>query len=282
MITIPSVIKTKSTGEEGVTIQEIGKRFKVHVANIAACNIYFQTIRAINNMSSVVDRNTFQEYFRDALSDIELVTPPTDAFIPDPEDKTHIFRVNRLAAEYIKIAERLPIHLFEETFGPTNALVILIKSDSKELEKAYDDIFTYYCLFKYIDMIEMMRLNMFSNFTPMIEWIVENVTMKDWKNYLVTNKPNPDKYAAKCEDILFNPDVATTFKFYANNDDPAIPEFDVCNLMMRIVTNMVKKDDIYLVLGTYLLISFAMGDFNNKKAEDSVCGTYVRDILSKL
>ena len=282
MITIPSVIKTKSTGDEGVTLKEISQRFKVHTANIAACNIYFQTIRMLNNSHHNVDRDTFQQYFRDALSDIELVTPPTDAFIPDPEEKDRLFRVNRLAAEYIKITERLPLHLFEETFGMTNALVILIKHDPKELEKTYDDIFTYYNLFKYIDMIEMLRLNMFSNFTPMIEWIVENVTLKDWQNYLVKNKPDPEKYAAKCEDILFNPDVATTFKFYSENDDPEIPQFDVCNLMMRIVTNMVVRHDIFLVLGTYLLISFAMADFANKKAEDSICGKYVRDVLSKL
>ena len=227
MITIPSVIKTKSTGDEGVTLKEISQRFKVHTANIAACNIYFQTIRMLNNSHHNVDRDTFQQYFRDALSDIELVTPPTDAFIPDPEEKDRLFRVNRLAAEYIKITERLPLHLFEETFGMTNALVILIKHDPKELEKTYDDIFTYYNLFKYIDTIEMLRLNMFSNFTPMIEWIVENVTLKDWQNYLVKNKPDPEKYAAKCEDILFNPDVATTFKFYSENDDPEIPQFDV-------------------------------------------------------
>ena len=282
MITIPSVIKTKSTGDEGVTLKEISQRFKVHTANIAACNIYFQTIRMLNNSHHNVDRDTFQQYFRDALSDIELVTPPTDAFIPDPEEKDRLFRVNRLAAEYIKITERLPLHLFEETFGMTNALVILIKHDPKELEKTYDDIFTYYNLFKYIDTIEMLRLNMFSNFTPMIEWIVENVTLKDWQNYLVKNKPDPEKYAAKCEDILFNPDVATTFKFYSENDDPEIPQFDVCNLMMRIVTNMVVRHDIFLVLGTYLLISFAMADFANKKAEDSICGQYVRDVLSKL
>jgi hypothetical protein len=282
MITIPSVIKTKSTGDEGVTLKEISQRFKVHTANIAACNIYFQTIRMLNNSHHNVDRDTFQQYFRDALSDIELVTPPTDAFIPDPEEKDRMFRVNRLAAEYIKITERLPLHLFEETFGITNALVILIKHDPKELEKTYDDIFTYYNLFKYIDTIEMLRLNMFSNFTPMIEWIVENVTLKDWQNYLVKSKPDPEKYAAKCEDILFNPDVAATFKFYAENDDPDIPQFDVCNLMMRIVTNMVVRHDIFLVLGTYLLISFAMADFANKKAEDSICGKYVRDVLSKL
>ena len=282
MIKIPSVIKTKSTGEEGITLKELAQRFKVHEANIAACNIYFQTIRMLNNTHSNVDRDTFQNCFRDALSDIDLETPPTDAFIPDAEDKEHLFRVNRLAAEYIKITERVPISLLEEAFGPANALVILCKHDPKELEKTYDDIFTYFCLFKYIDTIEILRLNMFSNFTPMIEWIVENITLKDWQNYLIKSKPDPEKYAAKCEDILFNPDVAATFKFYSNNEDPDIPQFDVCNLMMRIVTNMVVRHDIFLVLGVYLLISFAMADFNNKKAEDSPCGKYVREVLSKL
>lgn len=282
MITIPSVIKTTTTGEKGITIQELAQRFNVHKANIAACNIYFQTIRMLNGQHSNVDRDTFQNCFRDALSDIDLETPPTDAFIPDPEEKGKLFRVNRLAVEYLKIVERMPLSLLEEAFGPANALVILCKHDPKELEKTYDDIFIYFCLFKYIDTIEILRLNMFSNFTPMIEWIVENITIDDWKKYLLKSKPDPEKYAAKCEDILFNPDVAATFKFYSNNDDPNIPDFDVCDLMMRIVTNMVVKNDIFLVLGTYLLIAFAMSDFNNKKAEDSKCGIYVREVLSKL
>lgn len=283
MIKIPSVIKTQSTGENGVTLKEIAERFKVHTANIAACNIYFQTIRMLNAQpSNNVDRDTFAKDFRDALSDIDLETPPTDAFIPDPEDKEHIFRVNRLAAEYIKIVERLPISLLEEVYGPANALVILCKHDPKELEKTYDDIFRYFCMFKYIDTIEILRLNMISNFTPMIEWIVENVTLKDWQNYLIKKKPDPEKYAAKCEDIFFNPDIAATFKFYTENADPTVPKFDVVNLMMLIVTNMVVRHDIFLVLGVYLIISFAMGDFNNKKAEDSPCGKYVREVLSVL
>ena len=208
MITIPSVIKTKSTGEEGITLKEIANRFKVHEANIAACNIYFQTIRMLNNTHSNVDRDTFQRCFRDALSDIDLETPPTDAFIPDAEDKEHLFRVNRLAAEYIKITERLPLSLLEEAFGPTNALVILCKHDPKELEKTYDDIFTYFCMFKYIDTIEILRLNMFSNFTPMIEWIVENITLEDWQGYLIKKKPDPEKYAAKCEDTPYVQEVS--------------------------------------------------------------------------
>lgn len=283
MITIPSVIKTTSTGEEGVPLKEIADRYNVHRANIAACNIYFQTIRMLNSQpSNNVDRDTFAKDFRNALSDIDLETPPTDAFIPDPEDKDHIFRVNRLAAEYLKIQERMPISLLEEAYGPANALVILCKHDPKELEKTYDDLFTYFCMFKYIDTIEVLRLNMISNFTPMIEWIVENVTLEDWQNYLIKKKPDPEKYASKCEDILFNPDVSATFKFYTENPDPTIPEFDVVNLMMLIVTNMVVKHDIFLALGVYLIISFAMSDFNNKNAEDSKCAEYVREVLSKL
>lgn len=282
MINIPSVIKTTSN-PDGVTLKEIAERFKVHTANIAACNIYFQTIRLLNTIPyNNIDRDTFAKDFRNALSDIDLETPPTDAFIPDPEDEKSIVRINRLAKEYLTIKERMPISLLEEVYGPANALVILIKHDPNELEKMYDDLFKYFCMFKYIDTIEILRLNMISNFTPMIEWIVENISIKDWQSYLVKKKPDPEKYASKCEDIFFNPDIAATFKFYTENPDPTIPEFDVVDLMMRIVTNMVVRHDIFLVLGVYLIISYAMGDFNNKKAEDSKCGIYVREVLSKI
>jgi hypothetical protein len=128
----------------------------------------------------------------------------------------------------------------------------------------------------------MIRLNTYSNFTPIIEYIVNNITLDDWKNFLVSKRINEEKYAKNCEDIIFNPDVSATYKFYIEPQKETTPKFDVVNLMMRLVTNMVVKTDIILILGVYLTIGFAMSDFNNDKAEDSPCAKYVREVLSKL
>ena len=128
----------------------------------------------------------------------------------------------------------------------------------------------------------MIRLNMFSNYTPVIEYIVQNISLDDWKNYIVSKKINEEKYAEKCEDLLFNPDISATHNFYKKHEKETTPEIDVVNLLMRLISNIVLKTDIYVILGVYLILSFAMGDFNNDKIEDSPCAKYVRDVLSNL
>lgn len=274
MITIPNKM-----------LEEFVGRFNTHKANIAACNIFYHTMIMLNHKKSdIITREMFDQEFRNALSDIELVTSPTDAFIPNDskemKETKELFVINQLAAEYIEITKRMPLSLIEETYGPANALVILLKQDPKNVEKFHDDLFLYFMLFKYLDQIDIIRLNIFSNYTPIIEYIVENITLKDWKDYIRTNKTNPEKYASKCEDILFNPDISAVYKYYNTSEDA--PKLDVVNLMMRLVNNMVLKNDIILILGVYLIISFAMSDFNNKKAEDSPCAKYVREVLSKI
>lgn len=274
MITIPNKM-----------LEEFSGRFRTHRANIAACNIYYQTMILLNRKkSNIVTRETYEKDFLNALSDIELVTPPTDAFIPNDEgsSKDDIFIINQLAAEYIEITKRMPLSLIEETYGPTNALVILLKNDPKNVEKFHDDLFLHFMLFKYLDQIDIIRLNIFSNYTPIIEYIVENVTLTQWKTYMASNKVNEEKYAKNCEDIMFNPDISAVHKYYKNATDEDIPKFDTVNLMMRLVSNMVLRTDIIIILGVYLIISFAMSDFNNKKADDSPCAKYVRDVLSKI
>lgn len=266
-------------------LEEFVGRFNTHKANIAACNIFYHTMIMLNHKKSdIITREMFDQEFRNALSDIELVTSPTDAFIPNDskemKETKELFVINQLAAEYIEITKRMPVSLIEETYGPANALVILLKQDPKNVEKFHDDLFLYFMLFKYLDQIDIIRLNIFSNYTPIIEYIVENITLKDWKDYIRTNKTNPEKYASKCEDILFNPDISAVYKYYNTSEDA--PKLDVVNLMMRLVNNMVLKNDIILILGVYLIISFAMSDFNNKKAEDSPCAKYVREVLSKI
>lgn len=260
-------------------------KFQTHKVNVAACNIFFQTIRMLNGQHMYLDRDSYKEHFLMALSDIELVTPPTDAFVPnDAEDhSTRLFEVNRLSAEYLEIVKRLPANLIEDAFGPASALVVLIKNDPEKLDIIYDDIFIYYNLFKYIDQIDMIRLNMFSNYTDIIEYVVTNFTFADWKSFLISKKVNPEKYAKNCEDILFNPDIAATQKFYINNTNENIPTFNLVDLLMRLTSNIVFKTDIIFILAVYEICSFAMGEFANKQTDtDPKCRDYVTNVLSKL
>lgn len=301
-------------------LPELNERLKQHTADIAACNVYFQMAKMTNSLATLLDRNTYQEVFINLLSSIELVTPPTDAFIPvdNPafeafkknypmnEDETpeayrerveptweaekeayeekygnRLFVVNQITPEYIAIKEKLPLHAIEQIFEPTSALLILIKHDTHKLEEFYDDLCIWYNMFKYLDMIDMIRLETFSNFNYMIEWIVRNVTMNDWRSYLTTNKVNAEKYGLTCENLIFNSDIAKAQRFYGIPENENAPKFNVVNLIQRIVTNMKLKSDVHIVLGTYLIIIYAMIDINTGN-NDSEAVSYVRDILSKL
>lgn len=265
------------------TLMEFRDHFQTHKVNIAACNIFFQTIRMLNGRHKILDRKTYSDNFLNMLSDIELVTPPTDSFVPTDGSSDELFTVNQLVPEYVEISKRIPMSLIESTFPATNDIVMKLKEDPNKLVTIHDDIFIYFCLFKYLDQIDMIRLNIFSNYTPVIEYIVENITLNDWKRYLVSKRINEEKYAKNCEDLLFNPDISATQKFYmADHADGKTPKMDVVNLIMRLVSNIVLKTDIYIILGVYLILSFAMADFNNDKSEDSPCAKYVCDVLSKI
>lgn len=261
---------------------EFKSRFQTHKVNIAACNIFFQTIRMLNGRHKILDRNTYQDTFLNTLSDIELVTPPTDSFVPcDKGDD--LFDVNQLTPEYVEISKRVPLTLIETTFDPTNEIAMLLKEKPEKLTIIHDDLYLYWCLYKYLDHIDMIRLNTYSNYTPIIEYIVENISLNDWKQYMSSRRINEEKYAKQWEDLIFNPDIAATEKFYMNKDGyENIPTFDVVNLLMRLTSNTVLKTDIILLLGVYLTISFAMQDLGNKKIDDSPCIKYVREVLSVL
>lgn len=261
-------------------MKEFNGRFETHRVNIAACNMYVSMAALVGKNPVHLDRQTYREIFLDALSDIELESSPTDAFIPSDTNK-RLFDVNRLAKEYIEITKRIPMSLFTELLGPTSALTILVKNKPEEMDFIYDDIFRHFSMFKYMDMINMIRLNTVSNYTPIIEHIVTNITLDQWKDYLKTDKVNEKKYAKVCEDIIFNPDIASMEEFYQNNEN--VPnKFSVVNLMMRLSTNTCYKTDRIFVLGVYMILLAAMKDFSNQNVEPSPCSKYVSEVLSIL
>ncbi len=261
---------------------EFRNAFNHHKMNIAATNVLYHTMTMLNKKHQLVDRDSYRDVFLTPLSDIELVTAPIDAFIPLIGNNERMFKINRNTSEYGTISKRATIEWLEEVAGSGSGLVCLLKVKPQKLQDVHDDLYLYYNFFKYLDQIDLIRVDNFSNYTKVIEYIVENVSLNDWKDYIKTNKVNEEKYAKKCEDIIFNPDIASAQNFYTNNEDEDIPKLDVVNLMMRLSTNQVLKDDMIFILGVYLTVLFAMADFNNKKVEESPCAKYVRDVLCKL
>lgn len=263
------------------TINEFRSLFENHRIHISACNIFFQNIRMLNGRHKILDRETYQEYYQGILNDIELVTSPIDAFIPGDETVEDLFIVNQLVPEYEKIKNRVTLDDLYNTIPMTHKVCMTLKENPNLFTTVIDDIFIYFCLFKYLEQIDMIRLKTFSNMTDVIEYVVDNISYDDIKNYLVSRRINTEKYNSKCVDILFNPDVAHTQRFYSEPHGD-IPAFDVVNLMMRLTTNLVLKSDIYIILGIYMTLSFAISDISNDKIDESPCVKYVRDVLSKI
>ena len=268
---------------------EFSKLYENHRLYISSCNIFYHTIRMINGKSKLIDRNTYKEYFLNLLTDIELQTPPIDSFIPnDSEEVEEIFVVNQIVPEYEKIKNRMTMDFFNNALPPANEVRLQVNEKPELMTTVLDDLFINYCIFKYLDQIEEIRLREMSNMTPVIEYVVNNISEKDIRAYMNTRRINTEKYEKYCQDILFNPDVMVTQKFYLSDDENVkerrgdFPTFDVVNLMMRLATNIVCKSDIYIIIGIYLTMSFAVADITNQNIDGSPCAIYVRDVLSKI
>lgn len=262
--------------------------FEKHRLHISTMNIFYSNIRLLNNRHKYLDRKTYKEYCHDLLKDIELVTSPIDAIVPcEDETSKDIFKMNQLVPEYEKISSIMTIDKLYEILPPTNDVHIKLKDNRNILTDVIDDIFIYFCVYKYLEQIDFIRLNTFDNMRPIIEYVVNNITEKDIKNFIVSKKLNEEKYSRYCSDIIFNIDFARTQKFYAGeikkeNINSDIPSIDVLNLMIKLATNIVVKSDIYIIIGIYLVLSSSISDIFNNNIDNSPCAQYVRDVLSKI
>lgn len=275
-------------------IAEFRDLFETHRVNVSALNIYFENIRLLLNRHQYLDRKTYEVFFLNSLSDIELVSSPIDAIVPSDDPNT-LFYINRDIPEYVEISKRLPFALIEETLGVTNPVSILLKDDINKLEIIHDDICLYFLVHKFNDLINIIRLNIFSNYTPVIEHVVNNFTINDWKNQITSKKKDTDKYAELFQDLIFNPDIASAMDFYYKKQteedevidvnvvaNHVVPRFDVVDLLVRLSSNVVLKSDIIFFLAAYLIILFAMRDYMNESVETSPCMEYVNNVLSKI
>lgn len=259
--------------------------FHTHRLQISACNVYYQNIRMLNGRHKLLDRDTYKEYFLAALSDIELESSPIDSFVPDTDENSdNLFIVNQIVPEYLEISKRVTLDHIFETLPASHDVYVKLKENRNLLSTVLDDIYIYFSLFKYLDQIDLIRLNIYSNLTPIIEYVVENITIKDYKNYFTSKRINEEKYIKNFSDALFNPDVAHTQKFYseAHGDIPAI---DVVNLMMRLASNIVLQSDKYIIIAIYMTLAFSISDINRgfeNGEHRSPCVAYVRDVLSKI
>lgn len=266
-------------------INEFAKLFETHRIQISACDVFFQNIRMLNGRHTILTRDDYEKYYRNFTRDIEIETSPIDAFLPcgdekpDPETgaPTKLFVVNHVAPEYERIKKRIPLSELKKTLPPTHPVIMALDKNEVALIDVIDDIYIYYCLFKYLDQIDQIRIQIFSNMTPAIEYVVEKITAADLKRFIQSKRVDPEKIAKHLDLVYFAPDYKAICKFYQENPDP-LYAFDLDNLLNRLTSNIVLKSDIYIILALYLTASFAVSDLTREV--DSPCVNYVREVLS--
>ena len=282
----------------GKQLDEFYRLYEAHRMNISATNVYFQNIRLLNTYKTeLLSRDDFVEFYKGILNDVKNESAPIDCIIPNdqklinedsddpnaeievPEDYK-LFIINQEVPEYKTIAARIKADDMDATFPPTHPIRMAVMDNPDKITQVIDEAFIHWLVFKYLETIETLHIQTFSNFTPVIEWTVKNVGLKELKGFVISKNINLEKVRSKTHQFIFKPDLSRMKKFY-EDDHEGFPKIDVVKLLEKLTSNTVVKSDIYVVTAIYLTLSFAMTDIYNGNLDEPHV-IYVRDVLSQI
>lgn len=282
----------------GKQLDEFYRLYEAHRMNISATNVYFQNIRLLNTYKTeLLSRDDFVEFYKGILNDVKNESAPIDCLIPNdqklinedsddpnaeievPEDYK-LFIINQEVPEYKTIAARIKADDMDATFPPTHPVRMAVMDNPDKITQVIDEAFIHWLVFKYLETIETLHIQTFSNFTPVIEWTVKNVGLKELKSFVISKNINLEKVRSKTHQFIFKPDLSRMKKFY-EDDHEGFPKIDVVKLLEKLTSNTVVKSDIYVVTAIYLTLSFAMTDIYNGNLDEPHV-IYVRDVLSQI
>ena len=284
------------------------KLFKQHRVFVSGSDIFYHNIRLLTGRHRILDRKTFNEFYRSFTDDIELETSPIEAIIPcdnapketpdemDPADLVNerLFLINREIPEYKRIMNRVTLDELHSTLNPTHPVIMALDEQKFTYEDVIDDIYLYWSVYKYLAEIEKIRIQTFSNMAPIVEYIVGdsskgipgNISKEDIQKFLRKNEINEEKVNKHWESMFFSMEYEKIVcPFYKdadgkNHEEYGSPVFDLDNLICRLMSNIDCKGDKYIILGMYIIASFAVSEFKCPNAEKSDCFRYVCDVLS--
>lgn len=282
----------------GKQLDEFYRLYEAHRMNISATNVYFQNIRLLNTYKTeLLSRDDFVEFYKGILNDVKNESAPIDCLIPNdqklinedsddpnaeievPEDYK-LFIINQEVPEYKTIAARIKADDMDATFPPTHPVRMAVMDNPDKITQVIDEAFIHWLVFKYLETIETLHIQTFSNFTPVIEWTVKNIGLKELKSFIISKNINLEKVRSKTHQFIFKPDLSRMKKFYEDDHD-GFPKIDVVKLIEKLTSNTVVKSDIYVVTAIYLTLSFAMTDIYNGNLDEPHV-IYVRDVLSQI
>lgn len=266
-------------------------------------DIFYNNIRLLHYMKSkYVTQEIYDDLYDGILADIELVSSPIDTVIPNnadfpevdgvmqiPEDY-QVCTLNDVVPEYERIAKRVTIDDIKNNTELTHPLNVAVTENPAVLSTILDEVFKFWLIRRYFVQIELLHMQQLSTMTPLIEYVVENITLKDIKNHISTKKINMEKVVPKIKETIFLPDLGRVKVFY-NEGHELVPAFDAEKLIQLLMTNLTLNSDIYIISAIYHTLSFAMNDFAKHEEElqngaDNVelseCEKYVVEVLSKI
>lgn len=272
-------------------LNEFKKLFQLHQRQISDSVIYFENVKMLNGRHRILDRDTYVEYYKNFTWDIELTSSPIDAFVPydGPDEeigedipaerkrkKKRLFTVNDLVPEYKRIANRVTSEELHQTLPATHPVIMALDLHEVTMQDVLDDIFIYYSIYKYLERIERLRVEIFVTYTPVIEWTVNNIKKDELTKFLVSNRIREEKLRKYNDYLFLRADFDIVCAYYNNIEKPEF-QFDMSNLLKKLISNIVLKTDIYIILAIYLTASFAIADI--KEGNTSPCTDYVKDVI---
>ena len=272
----------------GFDKKKLTEIWHAHRLAVTTTNVYFHNYRALKTRNlQYISKETYDEFYRNFLSDIELDSEPIDTIIPnDSEDMTDnesIFAINTEIPEYKRIANRITLEDLYKNLPDTNPTRVKMIEHPDKLPYLVEEIFILFAMEKYCEFIDKLHLATISNMHDLIEYAVNNIDAKKLKSFMHTSKINFDKANAKLGDAVFIPEYKRTVSFY-QEEHGDIPVIDVEKLMLLLLTNTDTADDIAFVTAIYLTLSYSMVDICNEAVPNDSFPhvVYVRDVLSKI
>lgn len=272
-------------------------------------DMYYNNLRLLHYMKTFfVTQEIYDDLYDGILSDIELVSLPIDTVIPNmteypkdeegneiiPEDYT-VCVLNDAVPEYEKITHRVTTEDILKNTEPSHPLHVALIDNPENIKKIINDVFKFFLIRRYFVQIEMLHMAELSSITPIIEYIVKNITAEDIKKHIVQTKINMKKAVPALKETIFMPDFGRVKAFYAEDSD--VHEFiDVENLIFTLITNKTITSDMYIISAMFHILSFAMVDFakhqeeyntqkeqgiEEPKIEFSECEKYINEVLAK-
>lgn len=256
---------------------------ELHKLYINTMSIYYTNTRLLINKHKYLDRETYLEYFREALNRVEMVSDPIELIIPNDgdDDDDRPFYLNHETQEWKDLTELLPLDVLLNSLPDTNEIVLKIKNNEIDPNDVLEDIFLYFCMYKFYDHVDLMRKQIVTNLSDLIEYVMNKISIKDIDNHITSKKIKQERYVKNCKDIIFTPEFTMLWNFFKDKDklkDTNIKPFDVRELMMLLTSNIDTKTDILVILGIYEIISCAMFDIVMKPNYETEQIKFTHDI----